>query len=41
MLLLHSFTLNNKNNERLIRELLFPTGGLFTLAKLQMALVAY
>ena len=41
MLLLHSFTLNNKNNERLTGELSFPTGGLFTLAKLQVAVGAY
>ena len=33
------FTLN-KYNERLTRELSSPTGDLFTLAKLQMALGA-
>ena len=41
MLLLHFTNLDNKNNERLIRLLLPPTGDLFTLAKLQMALGGY
>ena len=38
MLILHFFTLGNKNNERITRECLSPTGPC---SKLQMVLGAY